>query len=98
MNDQNKTFPDYFTIHILQAYNKPLTKCVAEGTLIFNHQGDLLNLNSEWHPAKVIHTTVTVVQGGADVLTQQLAQGGRAEQVQAGKGGQGHRHQAGQDG
>ena len=41
---------------------------------------------------------MTVVQGGADVLTQQRAQGGPAKQVQAGKEGQGHRHQAGQEG
>ena len=63
--DKNLTFSDYFSIDILKAYKKPFTKCVEEGILIANHQGDLMNSK-----AKVIRTTVTVVQGGAEVVTQ----------------------------
>ena len=96
--DNNKTFSDYFSIEILKAYNKPFTKCVEEGTLIANHQGDLLNSKSEWHQAKVIRTTVTVVQGGAEVVTARRPgrmQGGQAEAGQGGQGGQGE--QGGQE-
>ena len=62
-------FLNYFSIEILKAYNKPFTKCVEEGNPIANHQGDLLNSKSKWHQAKVIRTTVTVVQGGAEVVS-----------------------------
>ena len=68
--EQSKTFQDYFAIRILKAYKKAFTKCVEEGTLIANHAGEILNSKSEWHQATVIRTTTTVVQGGADVLSQ----------------------------
>ena len=80
-----------FRIEILKAYNKPFTKCVEEGTLIANHQGELLNSKSEWHQAKVIRTTLTVVQGGAEVVTQQ-----RPGRVQGGQDTAGQGHQSGQ--
>ena len=47
-------FNDYFTIQILKAFKKPITKCVEEGTLIANHEGELLNSKSEWHQASGI--------------------------------------------
>ena len=50
--------------------------CVEEGTYISSHKGELLNSKSEWHQAKLIRTTTSVVQGGADVLRQQRGQGG----------------------
>jgi hypothetical protein len=89
--NENKSFSDYFGIEILKAYNKPFTKCVEEGTLIANHQGELLNSKSEWHQAKVICTTLTVVQGGAEVVTQQ-----RPGRVQGGQDTAGQGHQSGQ--
>ena len=76
---QSKTFQDYFEIRILKSYKKAFTKCVEEGTLIANHAGEILNSKSEWHQAKVIRTTTTVVQGGADVLSQLGLQGGQGQ-------------------
>ena len=65
-----KTFGDYFEIKILKAYKKPFTMCVEEGTFISSHKGELLNSKSEWHQAKVIRTTTSVVQGGAETVRQ----------------------------
>ena len=65
-----KTFGDYFEIKILKAYKKPFTMCVEEGTYISSHKGELLNSKSEWHQAKVIRTTTSVVQGGAETVRQ----------------------------
>ena len=56
-----------FEVQILKAYQKPFTRCVEEGTLIYSHDGEILNSKSEWHQAKVIRTTTKVVQGGAEV-------------------------------
>ena len=75
--DDDKEFDDYFEVKILKAYKKPFTMCVEEGTYIANHQGELLNSKSEWHQPKLIRTTTTVVQGGADSLR---AGGGRRPQ------------------
>ena len=100
---ENKSFSDYFTIQILKAYKKPFTKCVEEGTLIANHEGELLNSKSEWHQAKIIRTTTSVVQGGADVLREQQQhqqqQGGQGSQARQGsQGGQdSHRGRAVQE-
>ena len=77
---QGKIFPDYFDITILKAYKKPFTKCVEEGSYISSHQGQLLNSKSEWHQAKIIRTTTTVVQGGAEVV-----QGGAGGQEAGGR-------------
>ena len=52
-----------------------------------------MNSKSEWHQAKVIRTTVTVVQGGAEVVTQQ-----RPGRVQGGQAEAGHGDQAGREG
>ena len=79
--DEDKEFDDYFEVKILKAYKKPFTMCVEEGTYIANHQGELLNSKSEWHQPKLIRTTTTVVQGGADSLR---AGGGRAGGGQGG--------------
>ena len=65
---ENKTFADYFEVRILKAYKKPFTMCVEEGTYISSHKGELLNSKSEWHQAKLIRTTTSVVQGGAESL------------------------------
>ena len=106
--DKAKSFSEYFDITILKAYRKPFTKCVEEGTFISNHNGELLNSKSEWHQAKIIRTTTTVVQGGADiarlgVLQQVRGQGaggegqGGGQQARgqvAGLGGQGGEQQA----
>ena len=103
--DQEKEFSPYFEIEILKAYSKAFTKCVEEGTLIGSHKGKVLNSKSEWHQAKVIRTTITVIQGGAEVLEQeegvegQVA--GQAARQGAGQGagqpaGQGARQPAGQ--
>ena len=43
---------------------------MEEGTLIANHQGEVLNSKSEWHQAKVVITTTRVVQGGADAVRE----------------------------
>ena len=79
--DEDKEFDDYFEVKILKAYKKPFTMCVEEGTYIANHRGELLNSKSEWHQPKLIRTTTTVVQGGADSLR---AGGGRAGGGQGG--------------
>ena len=63
-----KNFSDYFEIQILKTYRKPFTRLVEEGTYISSHRGELLNLNNEWHQAKIVRTTTRVVQGGAGVL------------------------------
>ena len=84
---ENKTFADYFEVRILKAYKKPFTMCVEEGTYISSHKGELLNSKSEWHQAKLIRTTTSVVQGGAESLRQQAA-GGRV-----GGGAHGEQHQ-----
>ena len=68
--DQAKPFEDYFEIKVLKSYKKAFTKCVEEGTLITSHGGEILNLKSEWHQAKVIRTKTRVLRGGADVLAQ----------------------------
>ena len=62
----DKTFSDYFEIKILKAYQKPFTMLVEEGPYISSHKGELLNSKNEWHQAKIIRTTTSVVQGGAD--------------------------------
>ena len=43
---------------------------MEEGTLIANHQGEVLNSKSEWHQAKVVRTSTRVVQGGADSVRE----------------------------
>ena len=73
--DPEKKFSDYFEVEILKAYKKPFTRLVEEGTYISSHQGELLNSKSEWHQAKVIRTTTSVTQGGAEVL-QPAGRGG----------------------
>ena len=102
---RKKQFFDYFEIEILRAYSKAFTKCVEEGTLIASHKGEILNSKSEWHQAKVIRTTTTVIQGGAEVLRQQEGGegqvAGQAARQGAGQGagqpaGQGARQPAGQ--
>ena len=71
---KTKAFSEYFDITILKAYRKPFTKSVEEGTFIASHKGDLLNSKSEWHQAKIIRTTTTVIQGGADVVRSGVQQ------------------------
>ena len=80
-----KTFGDYFEIKILKAYKKPFTMCVEEGTFLSSHKGELLNSKSEWHQAKVIRTTTSVVQGGAETVRQLGA--GRGGGPAGGRGG-----------
>ena len=80
-----KTFGDYFEFKILKAYKKPFTMCVEEGTFISSHKGELLNSKSEWHQAKVIRTTTSVVQGGAETVRQLRA--GRGGGPAGGRGG-----------
>ena len=67
---EDKTFADRYEVRILKAYKKPFTMCVEEGTYISSHKGELLNSKSEWHQAKVIRTTTSVVQGGAETVRQ----------------------------
>ena len=95
---QAKQFSEYFDITILKAYRKPFTKSVEEGTFIANHNGNLLNSKSEWHQAKIIRTTTTVIQGGAEVARSGVQQGRSQEVgvsvhggVQPAGGGQGAR-------
>ena len=54
---------------------------MEEGTYISSHEGEILNLKSEWHQAKVIRTTTKVVQGGVEVGREQGGgvQGGREQ-------------------
>ena len=47
---------------ILKAYKKPFKRLVEEGTFPTSHRGELLNLKSEWHQAKVVRTRTEVVQ------------------------------------
>ena len=68
--DADKNFSDYFEVQILKAFKKPFTRLVEEGTLISNHEGELLNSKNEWHQAKIVRTTTKVIQGGAELLQQ----------------------------
>ena len=57
-----------------------------------------MNSKSKWHQAKIVRTTSTVIQGGAEVLRQQQGQGARQAAMQgAGHGAeQGEGYGAGQ--
>ena len=77
-SDENP-FNDYFEIKILKAYQKPFTMLVEEGTFISSHKGELLNSKNEWHQAKIIRTTTTVVQGGAEALRGRGAGGNQPQ-------------------
>ena len=50
------------SLGVSDAGHKPFKRLEEEGTLIASH-----NSKSEWHPAKVVRTTMQVVQGGAEV-------------------------------
>ena len=65
----------------LQAYKKPFTRLVDEGTYISSHKGELLNSKNEWHQAKLVRTTTQVIQAGGAELLQRAARG-------SGEGGQ----------
>ena len=78
-NSDEKTFNDYFEIKILKAYQKPFTMLVEEGTFISSHKGELLNSKNEWHQAKIIRTTTTVVQGGAEAVRGRGAGGNQPQ-------------------
>ena len=79
---------DYFKIKVMEAYRKAFTKCVEEG--------EILNLKNELHQAKIIRTTIKVVQGGAEVGREQGA-GGQETGQRTGQGaGQGSGPGAGQ--
>lgn len=96
---QDKLFTEYFHIEILKSYSKAFTKCVEEGTFITSHKGEVLNSKSEWHQAKIVRTTTSVIQGGAEVLRQQQGQGAwqRAGQGAGQGGGYGAGQGAGQE-
>ena len=59
------TFEDYFTVEIVKAYNKPMSKQTEEGTFMINIKGKLLNSKTEWHQPKLIRTTIHT--GGAEL-------------------------------
>ena len=59
------TFGDYFTVQIVKAYNKPMTRQTEEGTFMINVKGELLNSKTEWHQPKLIRTTIHT--GGAEL-------------------------------
>ena len=49
-------------VQILKTLKKPFKRLEEEGTLIASHDS-----KSKWHLAKVVRTTMQVVQGGAEV-------------------------------
>ena len=59
------TFGDYFSVEIVKAYNKPMTRQTEEGTFMINVKGELLNSKTEWHQPKLIRTTIYT--GGAEL-------------------------------
>ena len=52
----------------MKSYKKPFTRLVEEGTLISCHGGELLNSKNEWHQAKIVRTSINVMQSGAELL------------------------------
>ena len=62
---EGSKFEEYFDIHIVKAYKKPITRIVEEGVFIINYEGEILNSKTEWHQPKIIRTTV--LQGGAEM-------------------------------
>ena len=59
------TFGDNFSVEIVKAYNKPMTRQTEEGTFMINVKGELLNSKTEWHQPKWIRTTIYT--GGAEL-------------------------------
>ena len=45
----NEEFMYLFEIEIIKAYKKPFIRNVEEGTFIAYHNGEIVNLKSEWH-------------------------------------------------
>ena len=62
---EGETFSDYFEVHIVKEYSKPLTRVIEEGTFIVNYKSELFNSKNEWHQPKIIRTTI--LQGGAEM-------------------------------
>ena len=50
----NKEFGDLFEIEIIKAYKQPFTRNIEDGTFIANHDGEILNSQSEWHPPQIV--------------------------------------------
>ena len=59
------TFEDCFSVEIVKAYNKPMSRQTEEGTFMINIKGELLNSKTEWHQPKIIRTTIHT--GGAEL-------------------------------
>ena len=88
-------FEDVFSVKVVRAYSKVLTRCVDEGTFIAEHKGELLNSKSEWHQPSIIRNVI--VSGGAEVVGGEQGRGrggqdggGRVEggvDVEVGAGG-----------
>ena len=56
----------------MKSYKKPFTRLVEEGTLISCHGGELLNSKNEWHQAKIVRTSINVMQGGAELFYEEV--------------------------
>ena len=54
------TFGDYFSVEIVKAYNKPMTRQTEERTFMINVKEELLNSKTEWHQPKLIRTTIYI--------------------------------------
>ena len=62
----NKEFWDLFEIEIIKAYKQPFTRNIEDGTFIANHDGEILNSQSEWHQPQIVWTKITIIQGARD--------------------------------
>jgi len=70
---------DKKTLTISKFILKAFKRLVEERTFPTIHGGELLNLKSEWHQAKVVRTRTEVVQGGAEVVQQRAGGGSQGE-------------------
>ena len=47
---KDEIFEDYFQkVNIVKAYTKVLNRSIEEGTFMINHNGEVLNLKTEWN-------------------------------------------------
>ena len=61
----NVNFEDMYSVKVVRAYSKVLTRCVDEGTFIAEHKGELLNSKSEWRQPRIIRNVIQ--SGGAEM-------------------------------
>ena len=69
----NMNFEDMYSVKVVRAYSKVLTRCVDEGTFIAEHKGELLNSKSEWRQPRIIRNVI--LSGGAEMAGGRVGNG-----------------------